>query len=718
MKDEIFIKGRKYITTKSASELTGYTSDYVEQLSRAGKIKTMMIGHTRYVDEKDILNYGDSGGILIEDKKYISTKRASELTGYASDYIGQLSRGGAIKSSLIGKTKFVEEIEILEYAKKSGKMILQKGDFEQDLSAQAIDETLKEKPQKDFIKTEWANYFKDDSPLIPSLKKEKSFPASKKEKIISPFEKPASFVSDAIFKKVVALCLAIVVVFGPYVFSRTPYVEAAQEKLKSLASNVFEIGEEIAGKVNKDGVIVLLTDSVSYTKDLLKNETKKIAVNTASAILSANIQDTKFSAKDIAKAIYVSINSFFKKNKTGEDTRLVKEAEDNNLPAQTEKEQTQIQPESQPPKTIVIEGPTKIIERITEITSSTAISKEELEIRIQQLDNKLSAKIYDVYSGTSNSVQSIYQVVSQTNKIDKLTNVDIITPAITGGTLKNSIITGSTFSGTTLDGSVLTLTGNATIGGQLTVSGTATSTLAGDVNFDSNTLYIDSLNNRIGIGTTTPQYALDVVGNINATGIITATSQVIGGDLSVTGNTTLGNATTTDITYFNSRIGSSLIPTADNILDLGDSANWLRWKSGFFGTSIGIGGNATTTGSSLLSSGAYAIDSNGTLSINTTNNQPTTFGTGLVTLPNLSGTNATITNATTTNFYSTLANIITGIFSSLTATTFTATNSTTTNATSTTLAITNTATTSNLIISNDTTISSLTPSRLVSLNSS
>ena len=38
-----------------------------------------------------------------------------------------------------------------------------------------------------------------------------------------------------------------------------------------------------------------------------------------------------------------------------------------------------------------------------------------------------------------------------------------------------------------------------------------------DVNADSGTLYVDSINDRVGIGTTGPGSALDVVGSIRTT---------------------------------------------------------------------------------------------------------------------------------------------------------------------------------------------------------
>lgn len=47
--------------------------------------------------------------INIGGKKYISSSAASKLTGYSSDYIGQLARAGKINSQLIGKMRFVEE---------------------------------------------------------------------------------------------------------------------------------------------------------------------------------------------------------------------------------------------------------------------------------------------------------------------------------------------------------------------------------------------------------------------------------------------------------------------------------------------------------------------------------------------------------------------------------------------------------------------------------
>ncbi|HEY4510917.1 MAG TPA: hypothetical protein VJG29_00925 [Candidatus Paceibacterota bacterium] len=117
-------------------------------------------------------------------------------------------------------------------------------------------------------------------------------------------------------------------------------------------------------------------------------------------------------------------------------------------------------------------------------------------------------------------------------------------------------------------------------------------------------------------------FALSVAGNakflIDAEGDVFANSiTAVGGvtlsttqisTLTVEGVSTLGDATTTDRVYFNSRIGSSLIPTVDNGLDLGSGSDGLAWRTGYFGTSIGIG--TTSPYAALSVAGASGVVAN------------------------------------------------------------------------------------------------------------
>lgn len=53
--------------------------------------------------------------LLIEDKKYISLKRAAKDTGYAKDYVGQLCREGKVQARLIGRNWYVLETAMQDH---------------------------------------------------------------------------------------------------------------------------------------------------------------------------------------------------------------------------------------------------------------------------------------------------------------------------------------------------------------------------------------------------------------------------------------------------------------------------------------------------------------------------------------------------------------------------------------------------------------------------
>lgn len=53
--------------------------------------------------------------ILIEDKKYISSKQAAKVTGYAKDYVGQLCREGRVPARLVGRSWYVLESAVHDH---------------------------------------------------------------------------------------------------------------------------------------------------------------------------------------------------------------------------------------------------------------------------------------------------------------------------------------------------------------------------------------------------------------------------------------------------------------------------------------------------------------------------------------------------------------------------------------------------------------------------
>lgn len=53
--------------------------------------------------------------LIIDEKKYVSSKQAAKITGYAKDYVGQMCREGRIPAQLVGRSWYVLESAIREH---------------------------------------------------------------------------------------------------------------------------------------------------------------------------------------------------------------------------------------------------------------------------------------------------------------------------------------------------------------------------------------------------------------------------------------------------------------------------------------------------------------------------------------------------------------------------------------------------------------------------
>ena len=156
------------------------------------------------------------------------------------------------------------------------------------------------------------------------------------------------------------------------------------------------------------------------------------------------------------------------------------------------------------------------------------------------------------------------------------------------------------------------ISGNTTTYGD----GSITLSTGTDLNVDSNTLFIDNANNRVGIGTAGPSHALDVVGNAHVSGSFISGNTTTYGDGSITLSTGTDlnvDSNTLFVDNANNRVG---IGTAgpSHALDVVGNAH----VSGSF-----ISGNTTTygDGSITLSTGTdLNVDSN-TLFVDNANNR-------------------------------------------------------------------------------------------------
>lgn len=134
MSDDVVVAGVSYISSKRASEVSGYTQDYIGQLARSGAIDAKRIGGLWHVSLESLNSYKEKSEefkptppqhenksadpesfVSLDGKDYISASRASKLSGYNQDYIGQLARSGSILSRQVGNRWYVEKGSLLSY---------------------------------------------------------------------------------------------------------------------------------------------------------------------------------------------------------------------------------------------------------------------------------------------------------------------------------------------------------------------------------------------------------------------------------------------------------------------------------------------------------------------------------------------------------------------------------------------------------------------------
>lgn len=96
--------------------------------------------------------------ILIEEKRYVSSKQAAKMTGYAKDYIGQLCREGRVPARLVGRSWYVLESAIQDH--RFGN---------QDVESKKTEESKETKPKISATTWEFPRYEAARTEVLPSV---------------------------------------------------------------------------------------------------------------------------------------------------------------------------------------------------------------------------------------------------------------------------------------------------------------------------------------------------------------------------------------------------------------------------------------------------------------------------------------------------------------------------------------------------------------------
>ncbi len=145
MSDEIHIDGKTYISSKRASELSGYAQDYIGQLARGGYIDARRIGGLWHVSLASIQEHEKAAEISKSQQSvqlhqriqpaeaeslvsfdgvdYVPASRAANLTGYHQDYVGQLARSGAVSARQVGSRWYVGRESIMTHKAEKDRLL-------------------------------------------------------------------------------------------------------------------------------------------------------------------------------------------------------------------------------------------------------------------------------------------------------------------------------------------------------------------------------------------------------------------------------------------------------------------------------------------------------------------------------------------------------------------------------------------------------------------
>ena len=530
--------------------------------------------------------------LTFDNKKFISAKQAAHLAGYTSDYVGQLCRGGKIEARMVGRSWFVSEQSILDHkvlnvrdsSSKIFKIISKdesggsKNNFSSSKTegesfldpnkniASSTRDAISFEPLNKAISGEQGkdgsqNYFGQDD-LIPQPRKAppSGFVPRARSSRLSHFDQ----VNPEMWLKVKTLGISVMFVFGTYAFAQSEYPGMALEKtsnalaefgrasrvvladmrevlspasievsVKSVSGNLslyadagsraifsgFQSLYTSAGKTFKDisitstDVLTALSSNPQEFFASVGNGIIEPVSSLSASAVSAFADGVKNSFNSFAVGVHDGINSLFGRvgnslaevfvPKNSSTEVVLAPAGKNSKPSLIVASSTtpilvvESLPDVPLAKVITMEGPRTIVEKVSERVVVGDITRAEVEQKLNQLNNALSSKIFSISSATASNasyINNVYNnVAAPTNRIDSLSKVTITSPTVSGGTFSSVGISGGTISGTTITGGTMsgTTISDATFSGTISAgtttvtnlisSNTSTSTFAGGV---------------------------------------------------------------------------------------------------------------------------------------------------------------------------------------------------------------------------------------------
>ncbi|MDO8579455.1 MAG: hypothetical protein Q7R72_01115, partial [bacterium] len=519
--------------------------------------------------------------LYFDGKIFISSKRASELGGYTQDYIGQLIRGKKIEARMVGRSWFVSEESLKTYQhilrpEISVRPEVPEEKISENFSAISPPEIAKTKTPEvsPYTPLEYGN---DDRELIPNIKKLKNTFFSLPQRQKFSFQK--NFVNShrlaELGNKSLAVLLSASLIAGGYFISDAKNARSVFGFINSTTKNVgLAVGEtfdSLVGSVrnvaheyektlltsgeysrlgfilvhktgqaitntyevflNKSGTFAyrvvsdpigtlentknayiasiyaggdLLSDSRDFLTGFdLAQFTHNLAYQSVAAVSNAS-NPLGRALETMALGIYRGVNQTFKQ--TGVFVANLFDGKNINIKGQRDLASNDGIILVPPAPKISTSTPSRIRVAVNSLTSSPTVSPNNSQ---NNLSNSSPVVVTTNYYVPTNAVTRAelsdmrQELLATINTVARTagrntTNVERVYDNINLGNFRGSdiaqaSITESSFSGTTISATHLTVSG----GDSSTV---LTSTFGGNSNFDSGTLYVNSGANYVGIG--------------------------------------------------------------------------------------------------------------------------------------------------------------------------------------------------------------------------
>ena len=254
MNHNYIFQGKNYISAKRASKISDYSSDYIGQLCRAGKLICQKVGHGWFVTEESLRDHmatvvsedalatrinninGKGSGSVVDERvvrsepERISAKRASLMSGYNTDYIGQLCRGGKLDGRLIGKAWFITKDSLKAHIEKISAELKAAS----AASAAKIAAAVAEKDEA--VRRAQSNI---SDPIVPTVER-----ATELTKLESTMSRTIpELTRRIILQRVLTAAVVFVVVIGAFTIS---FVPGASRLASSLIHNERQVAMSIA----------------------------------------------------------------------------------------------------------------------------------------------------------------------------------------------------------------------------------------------------------------------------------------------------------------------------------------------------------------------------------------------------------------------------------------------------------------------------------------